>query len=337
MIDYNCQNRFVPKVSFDSKELEAYMFDFVCKNMGDSMSVRGYLGLVMIRLGFDVDDKIELCNFNRDKKEDYFLCKVNNMECYDIKFENISDRKRHTKITLVNNNIAITYECFPLKVSELGVRIVPVMECVEYENGSSYIREYSREDVKIKIISGNYRFELEVVKPKELELPLYDRDGLFSRYRLDNEDVLRDILLGYFLKWNVKDIISMYKDICEISLGSDMYKYGELYLKYINNGEITDIIHLKKGELENFGMTLPEMGRALFLNKDGSWSYKMNDRNDLFSYSMDVIGDMTNYNIMVREGVDISLVSEVVQTDSIDVKENIENVKKLTKNIFNNK
>ena len=328
---------YVPKVIIREELLKSYMIDFMMENLGRSINIYEYIGSVMFRLGFTTDDVIEFKDFNINDKEDYFICVVNGDEEYKIKFLNVGNRKLHSKIKFVNGNIGIIYECFPLRVSELGVRIIPVCEEIVYGEDISYIREYSREDAKYVIKNKEREVLLYVVKPKDFDLPLYDKCGKYSRYRLDNESKLVDMLLCYLRKCDNKDIVSMYKEICEISLGSDMNKYGELYLKYMDNGEITDIIYLKNGELERFGMTLPEMRRTLFLNKDGSWTYKMNNKKDLFSYSMDVIGDSTNYNVMVRDSVDLEFVSEIIQTDSIDVKENIENVKKLTKSIFDNR
>lgn len=333
MIDYS---RNIPKVSFENKELESYMIDFMMENLTDAVRINSYIGLVMIRLGFRTEDKIEFRNFNRDKKEDYFQCIVNGKDYYGISFSNVGNKKKHTKITLVYFNEEITYECFSLSLSELGVRIIPVRECIKYADGVSYIREYSRENAKYIVEYFDNCFELEVVKPKDLELPMYDRNGNYSRYRVNNEDMLVKYLSDYFSMWKDKDIVKVYKNICEISLGNDLSKYGEVSLKSLYDGEVTDLIWLKNGELKRFGMTLPNMGRRLFLNKDGSWNYGITDKNDLFSYSMNVNGDRINYNIDLNENVSSDVVSEIIKRDTEDAKNGIDNVKRLVRKIFNN-
>lgn len=333
-MDFSSYSRIVPKVSFSSKELELYMYNFMKDNMINAKGVNGYLGLVMLRLGFRVEDKILLSNFSNDNKEGFFQCRVNDEMNYLIRFENVGNKKKHTKISLVYFNKLITYECFPLDFSELGVRIIPVLESIKYADGIRYQREYSRENAKYIVECLDYRIELDVVKPKDMELPMYDKTGSYSRYRIDNEDKFLDYFSDFYNVWYEKNIVKVYKNICELSLGDDLSKYGMVSLKCFNNGKLTDLIELKNGELENFGVTLPKMGRTLFLNKDGRYSIICN--NELFGYMMNFDGDRINYNISMNNGVDDSLVSEMVKDDMIEVKSEIENVKKLVRKIFDN-
>ena len=335
-MDFNSYSRLIPNVSFGSKELELYMYNFMKENLESANGVNGYLGLVMIRLGFNVDDKILLTNFNNDDKEDYFNCIVNNSKNYLIKFENIGNRKKHNKITLIDYNKLITFECFPLALSELGVRIIPVLERIEYADSVIYTREYSRENAKYKVSYLNNSFELDVVRPKDVDLPMYDEFGRYSRYRVDNEDILVEYLNEYFTLFSGMDIINIYKKICEVSLGNDLGKYGLVSFKFLDDDRITDLIQLKNGNLERFGITLPKMGRTLFINEDGSYSYGSINNDDLFSYTMNVNNDKVIYNISMNNNVDTSLVNEIIKRDSNEVREEIDNVKKLVRKIFNN-
>lgn len=336
MVDYSNFDIIIPKVVLSSKELESFLMDFMLENVSDARGVIQYIGLVMIRLGFKPEDRIELRNFNGDCKDKYFQCVVNGSDYYDMRFENVGNKKQHTKITLVNFNKAVTYECFPLSLSELGVRVIPVREEIVYADGIKYIREYSRENAKYIVSYFDYQVELDVVNPKDVDLPMYDNNGNYSRYRVDNEEMLVSYLSDFFSLWNERDIVKIYKNICSISLGNDLRKYGEVTLKCLFNDKVTDLIHLKSGELEHFGVTLLNIGRTLFLNKDGSWSYGFNDENNLFTYSMNVNDHKTEYNIEYDNNIDSTVISEVIESDTDDVLRNIDNVKKLVRKLFNN-
>ena len=336
MKKYINYSRDIPTVNFDNNELEGYMIDFMVENFGKAIDVNRYLGLVMLRLGFKSDDFIEFRNYNRDNREEFFLCKVNDNWNYNIKFLNVGNKKLHSMIILTYFNKEITFECFPLRLSELGVRIIPVKERIIYEDGISFTRELSRENVKFVVEYSDYKLELGVVKPIDYDLPLYDKDGSYSRYRLDNEDVLNNYLNDFFKIVSNGDIVSIYKKICEISLGYDVSIYPEVKLVLSYRDKITDIIHLKNGELEKFGVTLLKLGRSLFLDKNGDWIYEVNDFDDLFKIEMAVRDEGTSYNIFVKNEDDLNIISETVYNDTKMVKRNIEYIKRLVRRTFYN-
>ena len=72
MIKYSGYDRTVPIVTFDCKELEGFMYDFMMENINGNRfvdmdkSINEYVGLVMLRLGFKSDDKIELRDVSVD-------------------------------------------------------------------------------------------------------------------------------------------------------------------------------------------------------------------------------------------------------------------------------
>lgn len=338
MKEYVSSNRTVPIVNFDSKDLELYMYDFMFENMNRSMNVNEYLGLVMLRLGFKPEDKIKLRNFDREKKEDYFQCRVNGYDGYDIKFLNVGNVKKHTQIILTYFDNEITYECFPLGLSEVGVRIIPVREELKYADGVTYTRELDRERVKIIVSYDTYKLQVDVTKPNYLELPMYDSNGEYLRYRLNNEEKVFEYLNNFLPILAKGDIVSVYKKICEISLGEDISIYPEILLKFSYEDKVTDLIHLKNGELERFGVTLLKLGRTLFLNKDGSFTYEINDVDNLFNIVMTVNNDgKTNYNIEINEDSNIEMIGELIKEDTDTVKKNVVNIRKLVRDNFKNR
>ena len=338
MKEYISSNRTIPTVNFDSKDLELYMYNFMVENMNRTMNVNEYLGLVMLRLGFKTEDKIKLRNFDRENKEGTFQCRVNGCNGYNIKFINVGNVKKHTQIILTYFNSEVTYECFPLRLSELGVRIIPVREKVMYEDGVAYTRELNRERTKIIVNYDKYKLEIAVTKPKNLELSMYDSNGEYSRYRLNNEEKVFEYLNNFLPILAKGDIVSVYKKIREISLGDDISIYPEISLKFSYEDKITDLIHLKNGELERFGVTLLKLGRTLFLNKDGSFTYEINDIDNLFNIIMTVNNDgKTNYNIEINEDSNTDMIGELIKEDTDTIKKNVVNIRKLVKDNFKNR
>lgn len=337
MKKYVSYDRTVPTVNFDSKELELFMMDFMLENVDDKKSVNEYVGLVMLRLGFKSEDKIEIRDvYNNDNNNQLrvFRCVVNDKDYYDIRFMNVGNNKLNTEITLVDYTEETTYECVSLGVSEIGIKIIPVKEEVLFADGVTCTRELSDDKAKFELCYDDYKLELDVVKPKNIELPIYDSNWGYSRYRLDNEMSFRNYLINFFPIITCGDIVSVYKEIVKLSLG-DVSKYPEIILKFSYGDKVTDLIHLKNGELERFGVTLLRMDRTLFLNKDGSWLYEINDRDNLFNISMGVTDDKTNYNISISNDSDISMISDIISNDTDTMKRDIGMVKKLVKKTFN--
>jgi len=342
MDKYFLYDRTVPVVSFDSKELEGFMYDFMMENISENRvvnknkSVEEYVGLVLLRLGFKSDDRIELrdrCYKNGDMS---VSCVVNDQKYYEIRFVNVGNGKLNTEIVLVDYNEEYTYECVPYGLSEIGIRMFKFRESEMYADGVSYVRELSNDRVYVNLCYEDYRLELDVLKPKDIDLALYDSDWGYSRYRLDNEIGVKNYLLNFFPIIINGDIVSVYKEIVRLSLG-DVSRYPEVTLRFSFCDKITDLIHLKYGVLERFGVTLLRMDRALFINRDGSFSYESNDRDNMFNINMSVTDDRTVYNISINNDSDVSMISDIIQDDTDRIKSEIGNIKKLVKDNFDNK
>lgn len=340
MKKYSCYDRTVPVVNFDTKELEGFMYDFMMENINDNRfvnidkSVNEYVGLVLLRLGFNSDDRIELRDRCYKSGVMTVCCVVNDIEYYEIRFVNVGNSKLNTEIVLVNYNEEYTYECVPYRLSEIGMRMFKTKELEMYADGVTYVRELSNDRVKINLYYDDYALELDVVKPKNVDLPLYDCNWEFSRYRLDDEMKLKSYLLDFFPIIIRGDIVGVYKDIVKLSFNNDVSRYPEFVLKFSFCDKITDMVHLRYGDLERFGVTLLRMDRALFINRDGSFSYEINDRDNLFNINMNVMDDKTIYNISISNDSDVSMVGDIIQDDIFRVKSEIGNIKKLVRDNF---
>ena len=342
MKKYVGYDRTVPVVSFDTKELEGFMYDFMMENINDNrfvnrdMSINEYVGCVLLRLGFKSGDRIELRDICYKNGVRTVCCVVNDMDYYEVRFVNVGNSRFNTEIVFVNYNEEYTYECVPYRLSGIGIRMFKIREEERYADGVTYVRELSDDKAKINLSYDDYKLELYVEKPKNLELPLYDSNWEYARYRLDNEIELKNYLLDFFPIIISGDIVDVYKKIVKLSLGYDVSKYPEVILRFSFCDKITDLIHLKYGELERFGVTLLRMDRSLFVNRDGSYSYEINDRDNMFSINMNVMDDRTIYNISVSNGVDVSMIGDIIQDDIYSIKSDIGNIKKLVKNTFDN-
>jgi len=343
MGNYVGYDRTVPVVSFDSKELEGFMYDFMMKNInGNSfvkrdMSVNEYVGMVLSRIGFKSGDRIELRDRCYKNGVRTVCCVVNDSEYYEIRFVNVGNGKLNTEVVLVNYNKEYTYECVPYRLSGIGIRMFKIKELEMYADGVSYVRELSNDKARFCLGYDDYELELCVDKPKDLEIPLYDSNWEYARYRLDNEIELKNYLLNFFPIIISGDIVGVYKNIVNLSFNNDVSRYPEIVLRFSFCDKITDLVHLRYGELERFGVTLLRMDRSLFVNRDGSFDYEINDRDNMFSINMSVMDDKTVYNISISNDSDVSMISDIIQDDIYSIKSDIGNIKKLVKNTFDNK
>lgn len=339
---YNC-NRTYPYVTFNSKELENFMCDFMIKYTDgyrncnrfviNSNSVNEYIGMVLLRLGFKSDDKVELRDISFYDDVRIVSCVVNGIDYYELKFINVNNNRFNTKITLVNYNEEYTYECISCMVSGIGMKMIRSKELEMYADGVSYVRELSDNNARFKLKYDDYEIELYVEKPKGLELPLYDSNWEYARYRLDNEIDVKNYLIDFFSIIK-SDILKVYNKIVDLSLGEDISKYPEFILKFSYCNKVSDLIHLKYGELERFGVTLLRFNRSLFINKDGSFDYEFNDWENKFNLNMNVNEDKVIYNIAIDNDSDVSIISDIIQDDIHIVNSEIGNIKKLVRKIF---
>ena len=336
-------DRTVPFVTFDSKELEGFMYDFMIENINgntfvnSNISVNEYVGMVLLRLGFNSGDKVELRDVSFDNNVRTVCCVVNGIGYYEMKFINVLNSRFNTEITLINYNEEYTYKCVPYRLSGIGIRLFKTKELEMYADGVTYVRELCDNKVKLNLYYDDYELELYVEKPKDLELPLYDSNWEYARYRLDNEMRVKCYLLDFFPIIMSGDIVNVYKEIVKLSLGNDVSKYPEIVLKFSYCNKVTDLIYLKYGELERFGVTLLRMDRSLFINRDGSFDYEFNDMENMFSVNMNVSDDKIIYNIAIDKNSDVSLISDIIQDDTYNIKSEIGNIKKLVRTMFDNK
>ena len=256
-------DRSIPKISFENEGIILELLDLI-KN---DMSIYQYMGLLLLNLGFETEDNIFLCNY--DKKDNSFDCMLNNNERYRIKF-NFDNNQ--IDVTIHNN--VYGYECEKIERSELGMRVSLGSYTYEYDDGMKFTRVLSRYKAKFIVSLCGYIMELELEKPDDVILPMYDDKGCYAKYRLENEDILTKYLCSFVVFDN--SIIDIYKKLCEVYI-DDVSRYPDFSLKMSTpdedgNLKIIDLIHLKYGELEEIAVTKDE--RTIFLDKYNNWSFE---------------------------------------------------------------
>ena len=259
----------VPMVEFDSTDFKLAMINLFDTNI----YINEYLGLILLKLGYDAEDKVLLCNY--DSKNCSFDCILNGIDIARIKLINIGLNDENIEIILSKFNTEFGYECIPSQQNETGMKISLSRYSVKYPEGRKYTRCLSLDSAKFIIEFGEYKLELKLDKPKDVQLPLFDERGNYTKYKLESEEEI----FNYFgnLTFPIS-IVDVYKEISSKFLG-DVSKYPKFSLKLSKidkDGEykITDFIDLSYGNFEKIGMTTSE-GYIICLDKDDNWRVEL--------------------------------------------------------------
>jgi len=334
MVEFRSNNyikgcKSIPRVIFDTLDFEMTMKGI----FGNDKDINQYLGLVLLRLGFKAENNIFLCNYNKDEVS--FDCVVNGSDKCRIKLKNMSVYSDDKEIVLTRDNIELGYECVMNPVSEIGMNVSLARFRKEYSNGLVYTRYFSRENVRYQILFGDYILDLKIVKPIGMVLPLYD-DGRDAKYKLGNENEVENYLVNLSLPVSVVDV---YKELCEL-FGNDMSIFPEFRLSLSRSDDtgvirLTDIIDLKDGNLEKFGIT--EGVRTIFVDKDDNWSYEINGGKPVLKkLAIKSVFDEIICDFQLSHGYDIcAYVSYVIENEASVANKEVEDIKKLTRKMFN--
>lgn len=257
-------DRGIPKVKFESVETE-----LAISNLFETdRNIYEYFGLVLLRLGYRPEDDILIYNY--DKDYNFFMCTANKNNTCQMWIDKVNH-----EIVLSKFNYVYGYECVPEERSEIGMKISLGRYIIRYEDGVTLTRYLSRDKAKFVVSVCDSILELELDRPNDVELKLFDENGRYAKYKLSKEDELIEYLSKEAID---KSLVDIYKDLCERYLG-DVSRYPDFSLKQsviTEEGKemVTDLIHLKNGKLENFGETDHNkmLDMTVFVDKDDNWS-----------------------------------------------------------------
>ena len=232
----------------------------------------------------------------------------------------------------------VGYECIPSNVSEIGMKISYSWYSVGDIDTIKFTRVFSSERAKYIVQVKDNILELEVCKPDDIQLPLYDENGKYSKYKVENEDELIHYLYSSVFSMSIDEI---YKKLCELSLG-DVSKYPMMTLKKSivqDDGQlkITDLIELSNGELEKFGMT--NIGMTVFVDKEDNWLFEMTSESSLpVSFYISSQNGKITYMFSSDEDYDFKYyMNNLIQTDKEIAEPEVLNVKRRNRALFNNR
>jgi len=319
----------IPTIIFnDCNELELLLGDW----LGNNKSSYENMGLLMYKLGIVQDENviIQICKYR--KEDNSFYCIVDSGQIYQIRFKNLNVKEFNPEIEVSVCNEKFTYECIPMNMNELGMRVIQKSYSI-YQNGITYIRYLSMDNALYVVDNGRYVLEFGVSKPKEMTLPLFDGQGNYSKYKLNNEEDLVSYLISLDYPLSVIDV---YNDIKRISLG-DVNEYPRLLLKISKKNlklgnKVTDLIHINNGVLDNFGISVN--GRVIMLDKDGNWSYESDDNSSSIKISLDENTNKINYNICVNNYENLDNVKLLVESNMNDANMIVSDTKRLVRKVF---
>ncbi len=253
-------DKTMPRVYFNAIETELSLRGL----FGVDKNIYQHLGVIFLGIGFNPEDSVILSNYNTEDMS--FDCVLNDEEFYHMRFS-----KDLMSIVISNNNYIYEYECIPLSYSELSKRVSLLNWSLMYSDGMIFSRYLSMDNIKFVIEIDSYCLEIILDKPKDLQLRLFDDNGCHNKYRLDNEEELMNYLIS--LKDSNKSIVDIYKDLI-LYLG-DVSIYPEFILRIKDkyNNKITNLIHLRDGNLEEFGIT--NDSARVFLDKNDNWCVEL--------------------------------------------------------------
>ena len=130
-------DRSVPKVEFENVNIVLELREVFNTNK----DIYYYMGLVLLRLGFEPEDSILLSNY--DKNNCSFDCIVNDDVFYRIRID-----KSSSEIVMNTFNNEFGYICEEQSYSEVGMRISLGRYIIKYPNGINFTRYLSRDDMK---------------------------------------------------------------------------------------------------------------------------------------------------------------------------------------------
>lgn len=293
-------------------------------------------GIVLRDIGFkpedtvylyDIENKVEL-NFCYSLNDG--ICDPNKKIC--LRFGNMFEYPPRVIVSDTKNEMV--YQC---------VRTNPEVDGIWFDINSyqkkissklSYSRSYCQWGSYFIVINRNNKLTFSVSD--------IDRTISGSLHRLDNEEELEKYLTSLTFPVQIDEV---YKKICEITLLNPS-EYGSFCLevsKLENSGTkiiSTDVVLLKDGNLEKFGMTVNN--KTVFLDNKGNWSYKISGNETIpVDFSMTSESENVSCSFSMNDGYTLEDYTDTFfQYDINAAREEVENMKKrsrvmLTKNEVN--
>lgn len=314
----------IPIVTFDSVDTQITLTSLFVTDR----NIYEHLGLVLLRLDFKASDIICFSNYNREKNT--FDCIVNDKEVCTIGFEKIDQNKEFMKIIMNKGNIQLEYDCIPADRTELGFKIIQSKYIVKLLDERKFIRYLSSDFAKFGLCSDDYLFELEFVRPNDFQLPIFDSNGRYSKYKLEHEEEIFRFLGT--LKFPVS-IIDVYEQFLKMGIVHiDRYQKVsfKLYRKENDSYKLNDIIELSDGEIAEIKTTYEMDNSSIYIEGSGNYLYKISrDATVPVDFEMSYMNGSISCNLFCDSEYDLeNYMNKNVKSDIYVATEEIEKVRK---------
>lgn len=286
------------------------------------------LELLFNKLGFKDSDEINVLNMD-DNGNMYF--NVNNEFDYVIKIRNNVDDRYPVVFFKNKDGIEYGYQCIfrevkryiSLSVNRFKYGYKINNNLVNYEIGSDFV-EY-----RLELLDKRLEFRLS--KPSKY----VNRNGYYVSYEIPHHKGI----VNYLSKLdNIDSILDIYNDLCILKIGDDMCKHDDIDVRIMKNDEygnydVSELIQLENGNLTM--MIIKKNGYSVSYS-NGRWLCD-NDR-------LQVMYEKSNTNGIMSINTRVHLLCEdteyndkMVCRDIINADNEVNDVKKLVRKMFNNR
>ena len=286
------------------------------------------MGLLFDKLGFKEDDEIEVLDIDNNGNV-YF--KVNNEIDYIINIRRNSEDKYPLVSFRNKDGIEYGYQCIfrevkgyiSLSVNKFKYGYKINNSIVNYEVGSDFV-EYI-----VQILDKILEFRLS--KPGKY----VNKNGYYVNYEIPYHNGI----VNYLSKLdNLDSIIDIYKDLCILKIGNDIYKYDDIDLRIISrdeysNYDVNELIQLENGYVS---MLIIKRNRYYVSYSNGRWlcdnnrlqvMYEQSNTNGIKSFN-------TRVNLLCE---DSEYNDKMICRDIINADSEVNDIKKLVRGMFNNR
>lgn len=239
--------RYFPNVVIDGYNVEYEIINWLGIQ---EYEINRCMRVLLSRLGYNEDDfiSIDRC-YCCDDGYMYLELNVNGGVVNRIGiFNNREDNYPCIKLDKDENGREFYYQ---VVIDGINNVYLNMYRYSDINNDRIYNYELSREWVEYRIEDGEYSLEFRLSKPVSKKSEF----GGYRKYEINNQGEFVNYLVSLDFS---KSILDIYKDICEISIGSDMSKYSLIDLRlnrYVcdNDGiienRLTDMLYFEDGRL----------------------------------------------------------------------------------------
>ena len=316
-----------PKVIYENKRMKDNISKWL-KFLGCSS-----FGIVLRDIGFKPEDTVYLYDIECSDKLNFNYSLNDGIRDFSkrIYFRYGNFLELPPCVIVSDNKNEIIYQCVRTNPEVDGIWFDISSYQKELSPNLSYCRNYSQWGAYFGVVNKNNKLSF--------SLSNFDKPVIDGVHILNNEEELEKYLTGLVFPIQIDEV---YKKICEItSANPSEYNVFCLEVSKLEKSETkTDIIDLRRGNLEKFGMTINN--KTILLDNNGNCLYKILGNETVpVDFSINSSDENVSCSFSINDGYTLEDYTDTFfQYDINTAREEIANVKKrvrvmLNKNITN--